>query len=163
MILPAQEIQRIKPLTPFHQRTVHNGMTFGLGPAGYDVRIAEDHEFYPGNHFVKLGSTMERFEMPNNLIARVLDKSTWARQGLFVQNTVIEPGWEGFLTIELTYHGQYMMRVARGSPIAQVVFELLSESTSLPYHGKYQNQQEGPQEAIIEGENGDAVARRPGG
>ena len=41
MILPAQAIRKIKPVSPFCERTCHNGMTFGLGPAGYDVRIAE--------------------------------------------------------------------------------------------------------------------------
>ena len=41
MILPAQTIRRIKPVSPFCERTRYNGMTFGLGPAGYDVRIAE--------------------------------------------------------------------------------------------------------------------------
>jgi dCTP deaminase len=41
MIIPAQTLRKIKPVEPFCERTQHNGMTFGLGPAGYDVRIAE--------------------------------------------------------------------------------------------------------------------------
>ena len=55
MILPAQIIRHIKPITPFFERTKSNGMTFGLGPAGYDIRIAEDIELNSGDF--KLGSS----------------------------------------------------------------------------------------------------------
>ena len=99
MILPAQTIRKIKPVSPFFERTSHNGMTFGLGPAGYDVRIAE--RVVVGVKMV-LASTLERFEMPIDLLGQVCDKSTWARRGVAVQNTIIEPGWRGYLTLELT-------------------------------------------------------------
>ena len=116
MILPAQAIRKIKPVSPFCERTRYNGMTFGLGPAGYDVRIAET--VVVGAKFV-LASTLERFDMPNNLLGQVCDKSTWARRGVAVQNTIIEPGWRGYLTVELTNHGGEPIEIQAGDPIAQ--------------------------------------------
>jgi len=160
-VLSAQTIQALQPVEPFCQRTRHNGVTFGLGPAGYDVRVAEKLVLLPGQ-FV-LASTVERFNMPGAVLAVVHDKSTWARRGLFVQNTVIEPGWRGFLTLEITYHGPPRLPdrgqtppavpiyVEAGSGIAQIVFHQLDHRTALPYEGKYQDQQAGPQTAILEG------------
>lgn len=128
-----------KPLLdPFHPRTPHNGMTFGLGPAGYDVRIRENLTIWAGA-FV-LASTLERFCMPIDVQARVADKSTWARRGLAVQNTVIDPGWEGWLTLEITNHGLDPIHVAAGDPICQIIFEWLDFPTVQPYRGKYQEQ-----------------------
>lgn len=123
-------------------------MTYGVGPAGYDVRIAESLILKPGAF--ALASTIERFAMHDDVIGFVHDKSTWARQGITVQNTVIEPGWHGWLTIELTNHGYSEVLIGAGSPIAQVIFHLLPEPTDRPYSGKYQNQQRGAQPAILE-------------
>lgn len=146
---------------PFHEQTKEFGMTYGLGPAGYDIRIAQDLVVPPGE-FV-LGSSLERFKIPDYMVAIVHDKSTWARQGLAVQNTVAEPGWEGYLTLELTNHKRILtpleedflwpynqIYLKKGMPIAQVIFHLLDRSTSIPYKGKYQSQAEGPQLAILE-------------
>lgn len=169
MILSAQTIRHRcingSMITPFHERTVANGKTFGLGAAGYDVRVefkvgtmhrfsALRHSYWdgfyePGHRFL-LASTTERFIMPDNVMGIVHDKSSWARKGLTVQNTVIEPGWAGFLTLELTYHGEDELVVCYGDPIAQIVFHLLDAITEQPYGGKYQNQERGPQEAIDE-------------
>ena len=152
MILPAQLIRaRSHMIEPFHERTRLHGMTFGLSPAGYDVRIAEEVIVQPGNHFVILASTIERFTFPTNILGRLCDKSSWARLGLLVQNTVMEPGWRGHLTLELTYHGRNLLRIPAGSPIGQVIFEMLAEHTEQPYEGKYQDQKAGPQPAIHEG------------
>jgi dCTP deaminase len=119
MILPAQTIRQIKPVSPFSERTVHNGMTFGLGPAGYDVRIAERVDL--GVQSV-LASTLERFEMPDDVLGQVCDKSTWARRGVAVQNTIIEPGWRGYLTLELTNHSGGLVEIQAGDPIARRSF-----------------------------------------
>lgn len=145
MILPAQSIRKIKPILPFVERTVHNGMSYGLSHAGYDVRIAETVVLSPGASC--LASTMEEFFMPNDLLAFVHDKSTWARRGLSLFNTVIEPGWQGFLTLELVNHSDQKLFVAAGDPIAQIIFMRLEEPTEKPYTGKYQNQKRGPQVA----------------
>lgn len=150
MIIPAQELARIRPLYPFNERAVFNGMSFGLSSAGYDVRVAETFWLTQDQRFV-LASTVEEFNMPNDLIGMVHDKSSWARRGVSLFNTVIEPGWRGFLTLEIVYHGRDDIRVERGSPIAQIVFMRLTEPTTMPYNGKYQDQKEGPQVWIEEG------------
>lgn len=148
MIASNQTLWRLKPVAPMCTRSKANGMTYGVGPAGIDLRIKE-HVEIPANGFV-LASCLERFEMPYNLLGVVHDKSTWARLGLCVQNTVIEPGWRGYLTIELTNHSSQILRINHGTPICQVVFHVLDETTTLPYDGKYQDQKKGVQEAILE-------------
>ena len=151
MILPSQEIRRLsRMITPFYEKTLEAGMSYGLSSAGYDVRIAESIWLTPENRFT-LASTIERFDMPTSIIGMVHDKSSWARRGVSLFNTVIEPGWHGYLTLELTYHGQDTIRIHAGSPIAQIVFMRLEEPTHQPYEGKYQNQKNGPQEWIHEG------------
>lgn len=156
MILPAQKIRFLcsgaygqRPmLEPFHERTVANGMTFGLGPAGYDVRIKQRMTLMAGEF--ALASTVERFSMPSDLLAKVADKSSWARRGLAVQTTVVEPGWSGWLTLELTNHGHAPIDIEAGSPIAQIIFHQLLEPTEFRYAGKYQDQADMPVAAIME-------------
>jgi dCTP deaminase len=169
MILSAQTIRRychmFKMVSPFNERTISNGKTFGLGAAGYDVRVefkvGNMHRFsapryfhwdgfYEPGHRFALASTVEEFNMPHNVRGVVHDKSSWIRKGLTLGNTVIEPGWRGFLTLELIYHGKDELIVWEGDPIAQIAFEFLDEPTEQPYVGKYQNQPRGPQEAIEE-------------
>jgi dCTP deaminase len=153
MIIPAQRLRAITPsvVIPFHERSLHqaSGMTYGLGPAGYDVRVDQNLLLKPGAF--ALASTVERFKIPNNILATVHDKSTWARRGLAVQTTVIEPGWEGYLTLELSNHSNNSIKLESGSPIAQIIFHMLLEPTEMPYNGKYQGQLAGPQPAIFEG------------
>jgi len=146
-VLSAQSIRRRQVIMPFYEREQMYGLSFGLSANGYDVRIAEDRIMWPGRFC--LASTIEEFRMPDNLMAIVHDKSTWARRGLTVQNTVIEAGWSGFLTLELTLHSFKPVIIWAGSPIAQIVFHQLDEPTEQPYSGKYQNQKRGPQEAIL--------------
>lgn len=165
-VLSSQSIRKRGIFTPFNERTIHKGMTFGLGPAGYDVRIAENitlgiiegninrfgQRFNADYGRFSLASTMEHFTMPDDCIAYVKDKSTWARRFVLVQNTIIEPGWRGFLTLEITYDGDDGIVIEAGSPIAQIVFHKLDEPTEQPYSGKYQDQASGPQHAIMEKE-----------
>jgi len=149
LIASWQTILLKQPLSPMEDRQKVHGMTFGLGPAGYDIRVAEYVHLPPGAF--RLASSVERFHMPNDLLGVVHDKSTWARLGVTVQNTVIEPGWKGYLTLELCNHGREDVEILMGSPIAQVIFHLLDQPTKRPYKGKYQNQAPGPQSAILEG------------
>jgi dCTP deaminase len=123
-------------------------MTFGLGPAGYDVRVQEAIRLFPGE--ACLASTVEYFDMPNDVLGHVADKSTWARRFICVQNTIIEPGWKGYLTLELTNHGRDFVFIDAKSPIAQIILHKLDEPTEQAYQGKYQNQKAGPQPAILE-------------
>ena len=85
--------------------------------------------------------------MPDDLMAFVHDKSSWARRGLSLFNTVIEPGWNGFLTLELVNNSGKSLLIMPGFPIAQIIFMRMEEPTEKPYTGKYQNQAAGPQEA----------------
>ena len=148
MILSGQSIRRRGIIRPFHERTKAYGMTFGLGPAGYDVRIAESLRLRPGH--AALASTLEHFDMPADLLGRVADKSTWARRFIAIQNTIIEPGWRGYLTLELSNHGREAIEVEAGMPIAQIIFDMLDEPAGQPYSGKYQDQKQGAVSAAFE-------------
>ena len=118
--------------------------SFGLSEAGYDIRIKQNIVFKKGqkNSFT-LASAIEEFQMPKNLVGEVKDKSSWARKGLSVFNTVIEPGWNGFLTLELVYHGNKDLFIKTGQGIAQVIFYELAEEGDYG-NGKYQNQEDKP-------------------
>ena len=96
-----------------------------------------------------LASSPDLFQMPADLVGVVHDKSTWARQGLGVFNTVIEPGWHGELVLELTYHGTEPLHIPAGAGIAQVIFHSITEPVE--YTGKYQHQR-GVTPAIMEGQ-----------
>lgn len=149
MILSAQTILQFNIVSPTVERTVHHsGLSYGIGPAGYDIRIDQDIWLNPGEF--KLASSYESFKMPRDVVGTVHDKSTWARLGLAVQNTVIEPGWEGWLTLELTNHSDKNIAIEKGTPIAQVIFLKCDAPTIFPYSGKYQYQKRGIQEAIRE-------------
>lgn len=156
-VLSMQTIRRLGIMTPCHERTRHDcGLTFGLSAAGYDLTIKDeielasrtDADYYirrgirqglKGSAFV-LAVAQEHFSMPPNVLGRVCDKSTLARQGIQLFNTVIEPGWRGFLTLEIANHSDSTVRLLAGQPIAQVVFELLDEPSERPYEGRYQDQ-----------------------
>jgi dCTP deaminase len=134
----------VKPMAP--NKNYLHGVSYGLGEAGYDIRIRQSLWLFPGRRF-SLASTIESFRMPFDMVAIVHDKSTWARRGLSVFNTVIEPGWEGFLTLELVYHGWKPLHIKAGSGIAQVIFHKLSDSAA--YTGRYQHQSTDPVPAIL--------------
>lgn len=151
MILSAQSIRALQPVQPFEERGVIRGRSYGLSVAGYDIRVAETLTLMPGQF--ELASSVERFSMPNDVLALVKDKSSWARLGLSVFNTVIESGWCGFLTLELKNQGINTLRIVSGDPIAQILFERLDEPTEQPYAGKYQDQEAGPQVARFEDNN----------
>ena len=159
MVLNGETLEFYKPVIPFvTQKIKHSsGTSYGLGEAGYDIRIKQDILFHdnmvsvggtthPGNFTI--ASSIEKFRMPDHMVAIVHDKSTWARQGLSVFNTVIEPGWEGFLTLELVYHGKKDLLIPSGAGIAQVIFHRIAIPAS--YNGKYQNQPDKPVESIWE-------------
>lgn len=149
MILSGQSILHALPLHPI-LLTKHKGpggVSYGLSEAGYDIRIKESVLLWPGR-FV-LASSVELFNMPTNILGIVHDKSTWARLGAAVQNTVIEPGWKGYLTLEITMHAFRFLRIPAGAGIAQIIFHRLDQP-AVPYNGKYQNQPSRPIAAIRE-------------
>lgn len=148
-------------------KKVAHGTSYGLSELGYDIRIKQEMRFLPSKaggpvwsakfekdsqehgYFTEgrftLASAIEEFQMPTTLGAVVHDKSTWARRGLSVFNTVIESGWKGFLTLELVYHGEEELHIPAGSGIAQVLFQECAVPAC--YAGKYQNQEDRPVEA----------------
>ena len=134
--------------TPFCERSKFGGKSFGLSAAGYDVRIKQALTLKPGEF--KLASTFEHFNMPSTVLGVVHDKSTWARMGIAVQNTVIEPGWRGYLTLEITNHSQETIHILEGEPIAQILLHRTDEPVEAPYLGKYQDQESAPIKAILE-------------
>lgn len=151
-------------ITPFVERSVHGGKSFGLSVAGYDIRVAKflrngvtiEEPIRMQNGDFILASSVERIKMPNDLLCIVHDKSSWAREGLALQNTVLEPGWEGFITLELSFHRPaHRIVVSPGDPIAQLIFHKLDQPAEKPYDGKYQNQADMPVEAINESINND--------
>lgn len=158
MIINGKKLLAAKPVDPMLEtKERHGGVTCGLSEAGYDIRIREKIEFIPRvdnfsgvttvTTFVDgvadygrfaLASSLETFHMPNDLLGIVHDKSSWARRGLSVFNTCIEPGWSGTLTLELVYHGSEPLTIEAGSGIAQILFHQLAEPAA--YAGRYQNQ-----------------------
>ena len=143
------------------KHTAH-GVSYGLSEGGYDIRIKQEVRFeklHDGKRAVHiddqyrftegrfaLASSMEEFTMPPTLLGIVHDKSTWARKGLSVFNTVIEPGWNGFLTLELVYQGEDELIIPAGAGIAQIIFHEVE--VPVFYTGKYQNQEDKPVAAI---------------
>jgi dCTP deaminase len=171
MIVNGKRLLRAAPIKDMIDRKERqHGVSFGLSEAGYDIRIKQRVCFTPNkdtgpsiwtidtngtrtkydtfNGRFTLASAIEEFDMPMNLVGIVHDKSTWARRGLSVFNTVVEPGWKGFLTLELTFHGSEPLDIPAGAGIAQVIFHQTTELAS--YDGKYQGQENLPVEARYE-------------
>lgn len=171
MIFNGQYLLDAAPILNMERTKVSDhGVSYGLGEAGYDIRIKQTIHFSTVSEkrvvyldiYDELGqitdaaemltgrfalaSAMEQFQMPNNMVAIVHDKSTWARRGLSVFNTVIEPGWHGFLTLELVYHGNEELIIPAGAGIAQVMFHEVKAPAV--YTGKYQFQDDRPVAAI---------------
>ena len=88
MTLSGETIRKREFITPFYERTVCNGMSFGLGPAGYDVRIRQSLILKPGTF--TLVSIVEHLAMPDDLVGYIYDKSTLARLGVSLFNTIVE-------------------------------------------------------------------------
>lgn len=144
MIVNGMNLLKAAPLSPMAMIKYPGpgGVSYGLSEAGYDLTIAQSMWLFPGRRF-RLASAVERFKMPKDLVAIIHDKSTWARRGLSVQNTVAEPGWEGFLTLELVYYGWWPLFIPKGAGIAQAIFHRL-ECPADYGRGKYQNQENRP-------------------
>lgn len=163
MAVNRQTLLNLAPIEGMLSEKIYaHGVSYGLSEAGYDIRIKQKitfrHSKAASVPFVAIddcfkdygrftiASAIERFQMPNILTGLVKDKSTWARRGLSVFNTVIEPGWNGFLTLELVYHGEEELVIPAGSGIAQVIFEYNTDVVA--YKGRYQGQKDEPVAAI---------------
>ena len=148
-------------------------VSYGVSSFGYDVRLGLDFrrlaagepgvldpkkpedvfwhafadftvEIMPGE--CVLGVTYERVVVPSNVMALCVGKSTYARLGLLVNTTPLEPEWEGFVTLELSNTNSRPLRVYAGEGIAQLMF-FEGERPVVTYAdrgGKYQNQEDVP-------------------
>jgi dCTP deaminase len=158
-------------INPFSEQQVSKGISFGLSSYGYDIRLADEFKVFaaeglakidpknfpaeafrdvraesiliPANSFA-LARSKEYFKIPRDVITICLGKSTYARCGLIVNVTPLEPEWEGFITISLSNTAPLPVRVYAEEGIAQVIF-LQAEQVCLNSYkdkkGKYQGQQ----------------------
>lgn len=157
-------------IIPFQpEKRVVRGKSAGLSSSSYDLCISEDIELgvNPGyilsDHIIEyslwpwhwhklrqklranelpysLAFTVEDVMMPNDLLAFIIDKSTYARCFLSAMNTLQDPGFYGNLTLEMVNFSNKPLSFKAGDPICQIVFGLLDEPTDKPYTGKYQGQ-----------------------
>jgi dCTP deaminase len=111
------------------------------------VEVDEGESFilHPGE-FV-LGSTLERVALPDDLVARLEGKSSLGRLGLLIHSTAgyVDPGWDGFLTLELSNVANLPITIYPGMKIGQISFFRLSTPADVPYgskgtRSKYQGQ-----------------------
>lgn len=157
-------------ITPFEENLSSEGVvSYGLSSYGYDARISDEFKIFtnvnssvvdpknftednfvsvktdvciiPPNSFV-LGRTVERFKIPEDVLVVCLGKSTYARCGLIVNVTPLEPGWEGYVTIEISNTTPLPAKVYANEGIAQFIF-FRSEKCMTNYadrKGKYMGQ-----------------------
>lgn len=87
-----------------------------------------------------LGTSLELISMPENIIALCDGKSTYARIGVIINVTPIEPGWSGHLTMHIANPTPYQVRIYANEGIVQVMLMQLSSNVKQAYSGHYQNQ-----------------------
>ena len=149
MILSGETLRAIQPVMPFREHGRAHGRSYGVSHAGYDISLDQDVWLWPKGF--QLASTIEWFCMPDDALGVVHDKSTNIRLGIAVHNTVIEPNWRGYLTLEISNQLWRPRLLKRGTPIAQVIFHRVDKPVDGYVGGKYQNQARGPQAAILDG------------
>lgn len=156
--------------SPCSETGVKKIVSYGLSAGGYDVRLAHkfkiftnvrnalidplnvtedcyvevegDHCIIPPNSYI-LGHTMETFDIPRDVMAICLGKSTYARLASIVNVTPIEPGFKGDVVIEIANCSPLPLKVYAGQGIAQFVFFKLDRPCKVSYAdkgGKYQGQ-----------------------
>lgn len=145
-------------------------ISYGLSSYGYDVRSANEFKIFtninsaivdpknfdpasfvdiktdiciiPPNSFV-LARTIEYFHIPRNILVVCLGKSTYARCGIIVNVTPLEPEWEGHITLEFSNTTNLPAKIYANEGVAQVIFFEATETCKTSYkdrQGKYQGQ-----------------------
>lgn len=118
----------------------------------FDAITASYFDIAPGT-FV-LARSVEHFRIPRTVSAQVIGKSTYARCGIHLLTTPLEPEWQGYITLEIANLGPLPARIYANEGIGQVQFFESDEQCEVSYadkRGKYQNQV-GVVPAIIEGD-----------
>ena len=102
--------------------------------------ITSDTYLLLPNQFV-LATTMEYFDLPDDLTAFVEGRSSLGRMGLFIQNAGwVDPGFRGEITLELYNANRCAIELKAGRRVGQLVFAKMDAAALNPYHGKYQGQ-----------------------
>lgn len=101
-----------------------------------------------------LASTVENLNIPPIISVSVANKSTQARMFLRIDNTFIDPGFIGNLTVEFVNHSDRPIDLVKGEPVCQLLFKFLDHATAIPYGGKFQNQTAEPHGPRYELEEG---------
>ena len=158
-------------ITPFEKTLNNKGvLSYGLSSYGYDARVSNkfkiftnvdsvtvdpknfmnesfvdreaDHCIIPPNSFV-LARTVEYFKIPNNVLVICVGKSTYARCGIIVNVTPLEPGWEGHVTLEFSNTTPLPAKIYANEGAAQFLFFEGNEQCEMSYSerkGKYMHQ-----------------------
>jgi dCTP deaminase len=158
-------------IEPFIEKQVRQGViSYGLSSYGYDMRVADEFRIFtnvyntvvdpkafseksmvdfkgdvciiPPNSFA-LARSIEYFRIPRGVLCITTGKSTYARCGIITNVTPFEPGWEGFVTLEISNTTPLPARVYANEGIAQVLFFEADEPCEVSYadrQGKYQGQ-----------------------
>ncbi len=158
-------------IDPFVEKQTREGViSYGLSSYGYDARTADEFKIFtnidnalvdpkdfsqqsfvdrktdicviPPNSFV-LSRTVEYFRIPKDVLVICLGKSTYARCGLIVNVTPLEPGWEGHVTLEISNTTPLPARVYANEGVAQFLFFKGSSACETSYadrQGKYMGQ-----------------------
>lgn len=108
----------------------------------FDNLVSTKPVIIPAQGYV-LGRSWEYLRMPKTLSGTCVGKSTLARSGILINTTPLEPGWEGYLTIEISNLNTSPAVIYPMEGIAQLRFEVLSSLPETDYKdkgGKYQNQ-----------------------
>jgi dCTP deaminase len=158
-------------ILPFEDKQVRgNKISFGLSSFGYDARVSNEFKIFtnvnseivdpknfkasnfvtknaseciiPPNSFV-LASTVEYFKIPKDVLVICLGKSTYARCGIIVNVTPLEPGWEGHVTLEFSNTTPLPAKIYANEGVAQFIFLKGNETPEVTYadrKGKYMYQ-----------------------
>lgn len=162
----------ISPFEPTQVREGASGkiVSYGTSSYGYDVRCADEFKVFtninsavvdpknfdpnsfvdiqrdvciiPPNSFV-LARTVEYFKIPRNVLTICLGKSTYARCGIIVNVTPLEPEWEGHVTLEFSNTTHLPAKIYANEGVAQMLFLESDEVCETSYKdrgGKYQGQ-----------------------
>jgi dCTP deaminase len=170
-ILPDWQIRRDIKIEPFAEGSLRPGaISYGVSSYGYDVRVGRRFKVFtnlygavvdpkkfdpsafvdieadscviPPNSFV-LAETVEYFEIPRDILCICCGKSTYARCGILVNVTPLEPEWRGKITIEISNTTPLPARVYANEGIAQILFFRADDVCKTSYadkKGKYQDQ-----------------------
>src|SRR6266705_1465218 len=108
-----------------------------LNPAGVDLRIDRDLELNPGHQ--RLAATIERVELSENFLGILHIRSSLAREGIVASLALVDPGFQGQLTVSLHNAGDRPVRLTRGERFIQLSLLRLGRPATQTYAGKYQN------------------------